>query len=165
MPVTPLFSPNAMSSSSTSGRTQRDRVRPDPVSCQSCRSKKLKCNRVQPCSNCVVRGIICNFLVPPQVQTPEPTSAEIVRRLERLESVVLNQTDSAELYPGHTLDHSNVTMQNSRYSSPESVAVSNVYRKRDSESRFLENTGTWAGSFVSGLYLNQFQVFYLNSLI
>lgn len=35
------------------------RGRPAPVSCQSCRSKKLKCNRVQPCSNCASRGISC----------------------------------------------------------------------------------------------------------
>lgn len=35
--------------------------RQDPVSCQSCRKKKLKCDRQQPCSNCRSRRIFCNY--------------------------------------------------------------------------------------------------------
>ncbi|KAF5015955.1 hypothetical protein F66182_12522, partial [Fusarium sp. NRRL 66182] len=37
--------------------------RQDPVSCQSCRKKKLKCDRQQPCSNCRSRRILCNYAV------------------------------------------------------------------------------------------------------
>ena len=33
--------------------------RQDPVSCQFCRAKKLKCDLAQPCSNCRSRGISC----------------------------------------------------------------------------------------------------------
>lgn len=32
-----------------------------PTSCQSCRIKKLRCNKTQPCSNCAVRQISCHF--------------------------------------------------------------------------------------------------------
>lgn len=35
--------------------------RQDPVSCQTCRAKKLKCDRKQPCSNCTARKISCVY--------------------------------------------------------------------------------------------------------
>lgn len=65
------------------------RVRPDPVSCESCRTKKLKCSRVEPCSNCAARGIACRFLVPPK-SAVSATSLDppLSSRLERLESIV-----------------------------------------------------------------------------
>ena len=69
---------------------QRSKSRADPVSCQSCRAKKLRCNRVQPCSNCTSRRITCIFIVPPDLRrTDFPTDAAILGRLERLESLVL----------------------------------------------------------------------------
>jgi hypothetical protein len=70
---------------------QKTRVRPDPVSCESCRSKKLKCNRVQPCSNCSARGITCRFLVKPQKAQPVVVSNEyLLNRLEKLEKTVIS---------------------------------------------------------------------------
>lgn len=38
-------------------------TRQDPVSCQSCRKRKLKCDRQQPCLNCRSRRIPCNYIV------------------------------------------------------------------------------------------------------
>lgn len=35
--------------------------RQDPVSCESCRKKKLKCNRDLPCSSCAARKIDCQY--------------------------------------------------------------------------------------------------------
>lgn len=35
--------------------------RQDPVSCESCRKKKLKCNRDLPCSSCSARKIECQY--------------------------------------------------------------------------------------------------------
>lgn len=37
--------------------------RQDPVSCELCRRKKLKCNRQQPCSSCVTRRLTCSYAV------------------------------------------------------------------------------------------------------
>ena len=34
----------------------------DPLSCHSCRSKKLKCDRQRPCSNCTTRRLTCEYL-------------------------------------------------------------------------------------------------------
>jgi len=37
------------------------RPRQEPVSCQSCRRKKLKCDRQQPCHGCASRGLQCEY--------------------------------------------------------------------------------------------------------
>ncbi|EED14228.1 conserved hypothetical protein [Talaromyces stipitatus ATCC 10500] len=42
---------------------KRRAPRQDPVSCQSCRKKKLKCDRLQPCSSCRSRRIPCKYAV------------------------------------------------------------------------------------------------------
>lgn len=41
--------------------TPKRAPRQDPVSCESCRKKKLKCNRQQPCSSCVTRRLPCTY--------------------------------------------------------------------------------------------------------
>jgi hypothetical protein len=41
--------------------------RQDPVSCQFCRKKKLKCDRQQPCSSCLTRRLQCSFRTNPPV--------------------------------------------------------------------------------------------------
>ncbi|KAH7319368.1 hypothetical protein BKA65DRAFT_529430 [Rhexocercosporidium sp. MPI-PUGE-AT-0058] len=74
-----------------------------PVSCIFCRSRKLRCTREFPCSNCVERGISCQLRPPSQVSTSSPlvptlpnasevSQAEILQRLETLENIVRNQT-------------------------------------------------------------------------
>ncbi|WPG98498.1 Hypothetical protein R9X50_00128900 [Acrodontium crateriforme] len=83
----------------------RSRPRQDPVSCESCRKKKLKCDRLPPCSNCRARGITCVIQgrqAPPSneshslsvvgVSGQESLKAEneaIRARLLRLEEIVL----------------------------------------------------------------------------
>lgn len=41
--------------------TPRKQPRQDPVSCESCRKKKTKCDRQFPCSSCVSRRIDCSY--------------------------------------------------------------------------------------------------------
>ncbi|KAL2796612.1 hypothetical protein BJX66DRAFT_133555 [Aspergillus keveii] len=41
--------------------TPKRAPRQDPVSCESCRKKKLKCDRQVPCSSCVSRRLNCSF--------------------------------------------------------------------------------------------------------
>ncbi|KUJ10115.1 uncharacterized protein LY89DRAFT_597337 [Mollisia scopiformis] len=128
-----------------------ERVRPTPVSCRSCRSKKLKCNRVQPCSNCTARGIACHFLVAPQPQsdiTSTPRSnEELLRRIEQLESRVLRQTDSTEPAAGDNL----ASRQHPLNPISESVIVANDHQKRDRDSRVIENIGTRDDSLLPRL--------------
>lgn len=95
-----------------SHRIQRpSRPRQEPVSCQLCRAKKLKCNREQPCSNCVARGVPCerHFRQPEPARRrqPEPTeNAAIMARLQKLEEIVLRQNS-----------------QNSNVTSPERIST------------------------------------------
>ncbi|RAK71160.1 Zn(II)2Cys6 transcription factor [Aspergillus fijiensis CBS 313.89] len=35
--------------------------RQDPVSCESCRTKKIKCDRQQPCASCSLRRLTCKY--------------------------------------------------------------------------------------------------------
>ncbi|KAL5316076.1 hypothetical protein ACEPPN_016953 [Leptodophora sp. 'Broadleaf-Isolate-01'] len=43
----------------------RDKPRYErPVSCRFCRSRKLRCSRESPCTNCVSRAIVCELPVP-----------------------------------------------------------------------------------------------------
>lgn len=135
---------------------RRERVRPDPVSCQSCRSKKLKCNRSQPCSNCTARGIHCKFLVRPGGQantnSASHNNAELLERIARLESIVLKQSESnsLETRSSNTSDHSHTAGQQPVSIGSERATVSYIHRERDQESRLLENVGTREDSLVGG---------------
>lgn len=71
-----------------------------PVSCAFCRSRKLRCTRVFPCSNCVARGITCQIHasqadssspIPTLTNGAEVSQAEILQRLQRLEELFQNQ--------------------------------------------------------------------------
>ena len=46
---------------STPDGPSKRRPRQTPVSCESCRKKKLKCDRALPCSNCSTRAIECSY--------------------------------------------------------------------------------------------------------
>lgn len=113
---------------------QRSRARPDPVSCQLCRSKKLRCNRVQPCSNCTTQGTSCTYLVPPQRRQAEstntgPSNADLLERIERLEALVSSGLASDTRPP---------TLAPSSWS----IATSDVQqRRRESDLELLENIG------------------------
>ncbi|KAH8697892.1 hypothetical protein BGW36DRAFT_176703 [Talaromyces proteolyticus] len=116
----------------------RSRIGPDPVSCQSCRSKKLRCNRVQPCSNCTSRGITCNFLVPPRRRRIESTSkthnnAEILERIERLESIVLLS---------HTSQHAHPARLPPAWSGTADTVTPDIYEQPEKDLEYLENVGT-----------------------
>ena len=70
------------------------RPRQDPVSCQFCRTKKLKCNRDQPCQNCLARGIECERkgslpAARSQHAHVPADNTNILARLQRLEDIVL----------------------------------------------------------------------------
>lgn len=80
-----------------------DRPRQDPVSCESCRKRKQKCSREQPCSNCASRGVPCVFLgvkIPPattpraaisnDVWSLRAENAAIKARLDTLEELIFS---------------------------------------------------------------------------
>ncbi len=124
---------------------QSSQGRPVPVSCQSCRSKKLRCNRAQPCSNCSARGITCSFLVPPpSLPGTNPTRhnyPELLERIERLESVT-RQTPFVEPLARYPSDDGHFSKRQAVHSRLSEVLVAEDHQDRDEDSDLLENIGT-----------------------
>lgn len=81
------------------------RRRQDPVSCRLCRLKKLKCNRLHPCSNCMARNAECEFDSNQTVtstriqQDAEPSNSAILSRLQRLEDMILRMNQNLPTTP------------------------------------------------------------------
>ncbi|OAL04622.1 hypothetical protein IQ06DRAFT_290674 [Phaeosphaeriaceae sp. SRC1lsM3a] len=63
---------------------------PNPRSCVTCRRRKVKCDKKQPCSNCLRAKIECVFPGPGRAprKSRKPQDAELLDRLRRLEGVV-----------------------------------------------------------------------------
>lgn len=84
----------------SSTRSSRSR----PVSCHFCRSRKLKCSRHFPCSNCTSRGATCELyptasFTTPQYELgglPENPNRDILARLRRLEEIVIGGGKTTE---------------------------------------------------------------------
>lgn len=74
----------SISGSSSAGPT------PNPRSCVTCRRRKVKCDKKNPCSNCVRARIDCVFPGPGRAprKSRKPPDAELLERLRRLEGVV-----------------------------------------------------------------------------
>src|SRR4051794_31114173 len=53
--------PNAETESGGAGSPPKKQPRQDPVSCESCRKKKSKCDRGYPCGNCSMRKLECIY--------------------------------------------------------------------------------------------------------
>ncbi|TRX88762.1 hypothetical protein FHL15_010332 [Xylaria flabelliformis] len=72
-----------------SSEQQQQPQKKPPLSCTSCRARKLKCDRQDPCRNCVRSGSECVFPARKRIQRPRKTkNAELLQRLNRLESIV-----------------------------------------------------------------------------
>lgn len=62
----------------------------NPRSCVTCRRRKVKCDKKQPCSNCARAKIECIFPGPGRAprKIRKPADGELMERLRRLEGVV-----------------------------------------------------------------------------
>ncbi|KAK4940915.1 hypothetical protein LTR10_019069 [Elasticomyces elasticus] len=62
----------------------------NPRSCVTCRRRKVRCNKKNPCANCTRAGIECIFPAPGRAprKSRKPPDAELLARLRRLEGVV-----------------------------------------------------------------------------
>jgi hypothetical protein len=83
--------------------SERPRPRQDPVSCESCRKKKLKCDREMPCANCTSRGVTCEYqgrrpplssasTEPDEVNSLRRENAAIKARIDRLEELIYSES-------------------------------------------------------------------------
>lgn len=62
----------------------------NPRSCITCRRRKVKCDKKQPCANCVKAHIDCVFPSPGRAprKPRKPQDSELIERLKKLEGVV-----------------------------------------------------------------------------
>ncbi|KAL8689447.1 MAG: hypothetical protein Q9224_004637 [Gallowayella concinna] len=98
-PTPPSASASSNSVQSPDGQykivRRRNRV---PLSCAPCRNRKLKCNRTQPCENCVKRGdaMSCSYAAPGSRKKGSGASSssngpdDMQNRIDRLEGLVLS---------------------------------------------------------------------------
>lgn len=79
---------------------KRGPSRQRPVSCHFCRSRKLRCSRQFPCSNCTTRGINCQIHTsqalpvdsrPSKENESNDSNSELLARLQRLEDIVMRK--------------------------------------------------------------------------
>ena len=84
-------------SSNTNNRVAKRNRR--PLSCTTCRDRKLKCDRQQPCSACTKRGDPpnCEYssVVPQKTPKPRTTNDAAASRLQKLEDMVNGLMQSA----------------------------------------------------------------------
>ena len=64
------------------------------ISCLSCRSKKARCDREQPCSTCKAHGTACTYSKATNAKSP--TKATPQDRLNHLEKLLLDMMQSKE---------------------------------------------------------------------
>lgn len=71
---------------------------PNPRSCITCRRRKVKCDKKNPCSHCVRAKIDCVFPGPGRAprKSRKPPDAELLERLRRLEGVVTSLNAQVE---------------------------------------------------------------------
>lgn len=112
-------------SAADADRDNPRRRRQPQTSCNFCRSKKLKCDRGQPCANCTTRGISCEgqsslpprtfdlgwvifyfrftylrvFLICSPIRTTAAGPDAVLERLHRLEEAVFGTTSTAASAP------------------------------------------------------------------
>ncbi|WEW58877.1 hypothetical protein PRK78_004345 [Emydomyces testavorans] len=73
-------------------------------SCVTCRRRKVRCNKLHPCSNCLKAKVDCVFPGPGRAprKPKKATETELLARLKTLEAIVKNLGTSAEI-DGHAV--------------------------------------------------------------
>ncbi|KAI1636473.1 fungal-specific transcription factor domain-containing protein [Biscogniauxia mediterranea] len=82
--------PPAAATTRTSATVATPKAQSKPLSCTSCRARKLKCDRQHPCRSCVRSGLPeCVFPERKRSRRPRKSkNSELLERLHRLESIV-----------------------------------------------------------------------------
>ncbi|KAL8795401.1 MAG: hypothetical protein Q9195_002142 [Heterodermia aff. obscurata] len=76
-----------------------------PLSCTSCRQRKIKCNRLNPCDQCLDLGVSCVFPLRrvrasrARRDNLEARDAELLRRISHLEALLANKEGERPLTP------------------------------------------------------------------
>jgi hypothetical protein len=128
--------------------------RQDPVSCEFCRRKKLKCDRVDPCSNCRARKLVCSLALGQQrcssfcvlyaknsqMRVKAPASLESFRLLQVMKVFRRGECTAFVYYPKFSKPFANSTTSqkleeiNDRVKRLEELLAPNSQFKQDTQS-------------------------------
>ncbi|KAF2109037.1 hypothetical protein BDV96DRAFT_605125 [Lophiotrema nucula] len=124
-----------------------------PVSCRFCRTRKLRCSRDVPCSNCVARGLKCDLedAVRPSASSPLASDPEVLRRLERLETLLLSQRAELE-------KNSRLSLELPGSESPVSHSRIACLTPLSPEIQNIDNDVAWLESIYTGHNLSHSQI-------
>ena len=106
----PTHADNRVSKSSASGSPAGSGSNLNPRSCVTCRRRKVKCDKKQPCANCVRAHIECIFPSPGRAprKPRKPQDSELIDRLKRLEGILsglgVQVADGEAASPAKTAD-------------------------------------------------------------
>ncbi|KAF1988217.1 hypothetical protein K402DRAFT_391981 [Aulographum hederae CBS 113979] len=77
-----------------------------PVSCESCRTRKLKCNRGSPCDTCIRRSkqASCQYAENAIRDKPKHTTGDRLQNLEKKVLELIQKEDKPEQYPSANTD-------------------------------------------------------------
>lgn len=96
-------------------------------------------------------------MVPPRGQTnvleSSHSNADLLKRIEKLESTVLNQKGSVDARSSYSSNEKHVEGLESDIFGPEKLSGSEGDQSGDQDSRLLENIGTREDALVSALIL------------
>jgi hypothetical protein len=128
-------------------------TRQRPVSCKFCRTRKLRCSRESPCSNCISRGLRCDL--PKLSYTETASEPELLERLKRLEALLVNQKLDQRHVDEETLESGRPNFERSASTKP-NVIVESTHSTQQLESlahdvSWLENQYTIQGIQVCPL--------------
>lgn len=84
--------------SNGSGGAQVRAAQQNVLSCTYCRGKKIRCNRQDPCSNCVKVRVKCIFPRPVRIgrKRKDTASAELSARVRQLEETIFRLNENIE---------------------------------------------------------------------
>ncbi|KAJ4984736.1 fungal specific transcription factor domain-containing protein [Stagonosporopsis vannaccii] len=106
---------------------------PNPRSCITCRRRKVKCDKKQPCSNCARAKIECIFPGPGRAprKSRKPPDAELLERLRRLEGVVQNLNAQVEEHEQEAAERERDNNNGSRQGSVSENCFANTTSKHN----------------------------------
>ncbi|RMZ15835.1 hypothetical protein D0860_01367 [Hortaea werneckii] len=115
----------------------------NPRSCVTCRKRKVKCDRLYPCTNCNKAHIECVFPAPGRAprkprKPGDGRDKELLERLRRLEGVVKGM--GVDMPPGSEEKQSGVLSDDKTPDDEDSRVTSRIYTAKPKE-RELENAG------------------------
>ncbi|KAF2006287.1 hypothetical protein P154DRAFT_517921 [Amniculicola lignicola CBS 123094] len=139
----------------------------NPRSCVTCRKRKVKCDKKQPCSNCVRAKIECIFPGPGRAprKSRKPPDGELMDRLKRLEGMVHTLNAQVEEHEQEAADreNKNKSRQGSQEACPSGTQQACPFEGARNASVAVDNSVEGLESRFGRLVVDQGRSRYINN--